>query len=206
MLGSLQHSASPMWLWWSKTLWSASCSLFPVLLQSTVPVSYATEGNLCSYLLHQFKERCSSPPITLVTLLWTCSSSRPSFFLWEPRSYETVVEGQNAPLSQLAPADFAAAQAQLPFWSVSAHGWVMLNFSSTNIPKSFSGCSQSIHPPAYICAWDCTHVQDPNLAQTSNYFALGDRSVFKMGCEQALIESNPVIFLLGHFSCGKTSF
>ncbi|KAK4830147.1 hypothetical protein QYF61_008635 [Mycteria americana] len=36
---------------------------------------------------------------------------------------------------------------RLAFWAASAHCWVMLSFSSTNIPKSFSSGLLSIHSP-----------------------------------------------------------
>ncbi|KAK4832903.1 hypothetical protein QYF61_026546 [Mycteria americana] len=119
------------------------------------------------------QERCSSPLIIFVALLWTHSNRSMSFLYWGPQTQMqyprwglTRVEqrGRITSLDLLVTLLLMQPRIQLAFWAASAHCRVLLSFLSTNTPKSFSSGRAALNPfsaqPVFVLGIVPTHVQD----------------------------------------------
>ena len=93
-------------------------------------------------------------------LLWTRSNRSMSFLCWGLQSWtqdsgitRAEQRGRITSLDLLATLLLMELRIQLAAWAASTHCWVMLSFSSTNIPKSFSsGLLSILSPPSlYLC-------------------------------------------------------
>ena len=87
------------------------------------------------------QERCSSPRIIFVSLLWTHSNLVHIFPVLRASeldaglqvgSHQSTVEGQNQIPRPAGYAAFHAAQDVVGFWAASTHCWFMSSFSSTS--------------------------------------------------------------------------
>ncbi|KAK4831337.1 hypothetical protein QYF61_017468 [Mycteria americana] len=120
------------------------------------------------------QERCSSPLIIFVALLWTHSNRPMSFLCWGPQSgmqysvgwglMRAGYRGRITSLDLLVTLLLMQPRIWLAFWAASAHCWLMLSFSSTNTPKSFSSGRAALNPfsaqPVFVLGIAPTHVQD----------------------------------------------
>ena len=125
------------------------------LKSSLFQAKQASSLSLCS------QERCSSPLIIFVAHLWTVFKGSASFLCWGPPDLDTVL--------QMGPHEGRVEGDKGPAGHPSSDGtqdttgvlgckctWLMLSFSSTRTPKSFSAglLSRSIQTSPSIHTWN----------------------------------------------------
>ena len=105
------------------------------------------------------QEKCSSPLIIFIAILWTRSKSPTSVLrapnlntVFQPGSHKGRVERANYLLHPTVITFLMEPRILLTFWAASTRCWLMLSFSSTMTRKPFSAglLSRSPGTSAYI--------------------------------------------------------
>lgn len=126
-------------------------------MRSPQSILFSRLSNL-NFVSLSSEERCSSPLVMLLVLLWTCANRFRSFMFWGPQSWmlDCVLWkwGGGSPL--------------FPFWCRLGYAWfTWFSGLQAHLASSCSVfhppvlgpspqcCSQSAYCPAGTCVWDC---------------------------------------------------